>query len=78
LSRSYRRRHGQELRHEHRSTYHLLTHAPSIARKFDEAEHVTEDGSIDWDALEAECFSTTSGYWRASRVTSGRGPATRR
>jgi len=44
---------------EHRSTYHLLTHAPAIARKFDEAEHVTGDGGIDWDALEAECFSTT-------------------
>lgn len=44
---------------EHRSTYHLLSQAPAIARKFSEAEHITDDDGIEWGALEAQCSSTT-------------------
>jgi len=41
---------------EHRSTHHLLTRAPALARKFDERAHVIGEG-IDWTALEDACFS---------------------
>jgi hypothetical protein len=43
---------------EHRSTHHLLTQAPALARKFDPATHLTADGGIDWPRLEAACHST--------------------
>jgi hypothetical protein len=42
---------------EHRSVHHLITRAPALARKFDMDLHVTEDGGIDFDAVEGNCFS---------------------
>src|SRR5256885_13207507 len=46
-------------RSEHRSTHHLLTQAPALARKFDPAAHLTPEGGIDWPRLEAVCHSSS-------------------
>jgi hypothetical protein len=57
LPRAYGRGMDWNCDSEHRSTYHLLTNAPALARMFDETKHVNERGGIEWEALEAECFS---------------------
>lgn len=66
---------------EHRSTHHLLTQAPALARKFNAREHLTSDGGLETRALHVgEGFfvqvTTTEATPRARRAP--RGPASRR